>query len=437
MAAVNPHFYDELEARGLIKQVTDTSLREILSRGRLTVYAGFDPTADSLHLGNLLPIMMLVRFQRAGHRVIAVGGGATGMIGDPSGKSAERTQLGSDHLERNLRGITRVLSRFIDLKQEDSGKVVNNAEWFAGFSYLGFLRDVGKHFTVNHMMAKESVRARLGDREHGISYTEFSYMLLQAYDFYHLFKTEGCSLQVGGSDQWGNITAGTELIRRISAAHDAEVPEVYGLTHPLITKADGSKFGKSVSGAVWLDADKTSPFKFYQFLLQTADADVITLLKFFTFLNLKEIDALEAELAAKPEARAAQIKLAQELTLFVHGAAAVTRAESATRALFGSEIQSLDAETLEEVFSDAPATHRSKASLASGVSLIDLLAETGLSGSKGAARKDVQGGGVYINNERLTDATQMLGAQHLLAEKFIVLRKGKKTYHLVRFEEQS
>ena len=275
------NLYRDLEARGILKQVTSPELEKRLQDKPITLYCGFDPTSDSLHVGSLLPLLTLRRFQKAGHRVIAVAGGATGMIGDPSGKSHERSLLDRATLDRNLRGITATLSKFLDMSGTNAAKVVDNASWFSGISYIDFLRDVGKHFTVNHMLAKESVRARLEDREHGISYTEFSYMLLQAYDFYHLYKSHGCELQIGGSDQWGNITAGLDLIHGL-AGHDAKA---YGMTHPLVTKADGTKFGKSESGTIWIDAAKTSPYQFYQYFIQTADADVMTFMDYFTDLD--------------------------------------------------------------------------------------------------------------------------------------------------------
>src|SRR5262245_48453532 len=297
--------YDELQARGIIKQVTQPTLRDAMDAGAITLYAGFDPTSDSLHVGSLLPLLTLKRFQQVGHQVIALAGGATGMIGDPSFKAQERALLTEDLLNKNLRGIRGVMEKFLDLNGVNAAKIVNNYDWIGKFSYVHFLRDVGKHFTVNHMMAKESVRARLEDREHGISYTEFSYMLLQAYDFYHLFTEHNCQLQIGGSDQWGNITAGCELIRRMAAVESREAPEVFGMTHPLVTKSDGGKFGKTESGAIWLDAHRTSPYQFYQFFLRTADADVLSYLKFFTFTTPAEWQTLEQSLKSEPEKRTA------------------------------------------------------------------------------------------------------------------------------------
>lgn len=421
----------DLELRGIVKQLTDPALGSVLERESLTLYAGFDPTSDSLHIGSLLPLLTLRRFQLAGHTPIAVVGGATGMIGDPSGKSQERSLLDDAQIEHNLAGISGVISRLLDRGGKNAARIRNNADWFKGVSYIDFLRDTGKHFTVNHMMAKESVRARLEDREHGISYTEFSYMLLQAYDFSALHKKEGCRLQIGGSDQWGNITAGIELIRRMRAG--AAGDEVYGMTHPLVMKADGTKFGKTEQGSIWLDAAKTSPFRFYQYFIQTADADVTTLLKYFTFLSHEELRALEESVQREPEKRAAQAALATEITKLVHGDTELKRAQGASQALFGPSIRDLDERTLLDVLSEAPSTRKNKGALGA-ITLIDALAETGLSASKGAARKDLAAGGIYLNNERVTDVARALQSTDLIAERYVVLRKGKRTYHMISFE---
>lgn len=425
--------FQDLEARGIVKQLTDPSLENSINQSHLTLYAGFDPTSDSLHVGSLLPLLTLRRFQLGSHRPIAVVGGATGMIGDPSGKSAERSLLNNEQIEHNLRGIRATISKFLDLSGNHAAKVVNNGDWFKGISYLDFLRDVGKHFTVNHMVAKESVRARLEDREHGISYTEFSYMLLQAYDFYHLNQTENCALQIGGSDQWGNITAGIELIRRIKAAGaatHAESPEVFGLTHPLVSKADGTKFGKTESGTIWLDAAKTSPYQFYQFFVQTPDADVMGYLKYFTFLDHQKLTELSESVQKEPEKRAAQVALAKEVTTLVHGETELKRAEAASLALFGTAIRELDERTLLDVMGGAPQTKISKASLGM-LTLIDALVESTLCASKGAARKEIPAGGIYVNNDRINDPNAKLKSEHLIAGSYIVLRKGKRNYHLL------
>lgn len=441
MRSVSPDFFQDLQWRGLVKQTTDPRLAEIISSQSLVVYAGFDPTSDSLHVGSLLPLLTLRRFQLAGHRPIALIGGATGLIGDPSGKSTERQLLTPETLEHNVRGIRRVIEHFLDVSKADGAKVANNADWFKNIGYIDFLRDVGKHFTINHMVAKESVRARLEDREHGISYTEFSYMLLQAYDFHVLHEREGCQLQIGGSDQWGNITAGCELIRRMTAArHGAEAHahrhdelNIFGMTHPLLMKADGSKFGKSERGNIWLDPDKTSPYHFYQFFMQTDDSDVVTLLKFLSFEPRKRIEELEAMLKNEPEKRAAQTALAEELTQLVHGNDAVALAQKASRALFSEELRELDAKTLDQIFSGAPALEKNKSDLNGALPLIDLLVESGLCASKGAARKDITAGGIYVNNSRVTDAATNLGPQHLIGGGVTVLRKGKRNYFVVRF----
>jgi tyrosyl-tRNA synthetase len=429
------NLYQDLEARGIVKQVTDPKLSESLTSESLTLYCGFDPTSDSLHVGSLLPLLTLRRFQQAGHRCIAVVGGATGMIGDPSGKSQERSLLGPEQLEHNLKGLRQNISRFLDFEGKNAAKLVNNGDWFRDVSYIDFLRDVGKHFTINHMVAKESVRARLEDREHGISYTEFSYMLLQAYDFYVLHEKEKCTLQIGGSDQWGNITAGIELIRRMRAASNNPTEhEVFGLTHPLVSKADGTKFGKTEKGTVWLDPKKTSPYRFFQFFVQTSDADAPTFLRYFTFLSIEEIEKLEASLKTEPEKRLAQITLAREVTKLVHGEAELVRAEKASQALFGTGIRELDEKTLLDVLSEAPSSKMPKDRLSQGLTLIDALAETALCQSKGAARKDLTAGGIYVNNERVADVAATLKTSDLMAGNYILLRKGKKNYHLIAFE---
>lgn len=420
----------DLTQRGIVYQVTDEKLAE--EKGSITFYCGFDPTSDSLHVGHLFPLLTMRRFQLAGHKPIAVVGGATGMVGDPSGKSQERKFLSPDDIRQNVEGIKKELSKFLDFSGPNAAAIANNYDWFEKISFLEFLRDVGKHFTVNHMIQKESVRARLEDREHGISYTEFSYMLLQGYDFYHLFKHAGCRLQIGGSDQWGNITAGTELIRRMNFAHGEEAAEVFGLTMPLLLKSDGQKFGKSESGAVWLNRDRTSPYQFYQFLLQTADADVERFLKLFSFKPLAEINAILTEQAKAPEKRLAQYALAEELTELVHGRDEVTKIKQASEALFKGDLKSLDEAAITAAFSQAPRLEIPKARLDDGVPLVDLLVETGLATSKGNARKDIAGGGIYVNDERMSDANLVVKSDSLIAGGRLVLRKGKKNYFLVQ-----
>jgi tyrosyl-tRNA synthetase len=435
--------YDDLNWRGLIKQSTSNELKNHLDQKKMTLYCGFDPTADSLHVGSMLQLMTLKRFQRAGHKVIAVVGGATGMIGDPSGKSQERNLLNDDQLKKNQMGITQVIERFLDMKGANPAIVTNNYDWFQSMSFIEFLRDVGKHFTVNHMMAKESVRARLEDREHGISYTEFSYMLLQSYDYYILHQKYGCNLQIGGSDQWGNITAGIELIRRIKAHHSKnpsiEEPDtVFGVTSPLVNKADGSKFGKSEQGTVWLSHDRTSPYQLYQFFLQTADLDVIPFIKFFTFLSHEEILALETSVKAAPEKREAQKKLADEIVKLVHGEEALNQSQAATSALFSGgstseDLKKLSLDAINQMFAGAPTLVKLKSLLQSGTPLVDLLVESTLCASKGAARKDILGGGIYLNNDRVTDPALTIQPADLIAQSVLVLRKGKKSYHLIQF----
>ena len=434
--------YNDLQARGLIKQTTSPELEKRMSENALTFYCGFDPTSDSLHVGNLVPLTSLKRLQQAGHKVIAVVGGATGMIGDPSGKSQERQLLTPDLLKQNVAGITEVISKFLDLGGKNPALVVNNADWFQPITFIDFLRDVGKHFTVNHMLAKESVRARLEDRDHGISYTEFSYMLLQAYDFYHLHRDYGCQVQIGGSDQWGNITAGIELIRRIVAAENASTvltPEqttehAFGFTMPLVQKADGTKFGKSESGAIWMSAHKTSVYDFYQYFIQAADADVIGFLNFFTMLDAAERARLEESLRAAPEKREAQKVLARELTRLVHGDDELARVEKASQALFSEEIKQLDEKSLSDVFAGAPVHEMSLQKLISQqITLIEALVASGLCPSNGAAKKEIQGGGIYINNVRASLDSVLHPELCLIAGKFTVLRRGKKTYQLLKF----
>ena len=419
----------ELEWRGMVHQVTDVELRPKLAAERFVAYAGFDATADSLHVGHLVGVVGLQRLQRAGHRPLALVGGGTTLIGDPSGKEAERPLLSAEEIEGNVAGIRRQIERFVELGDgAGDGALVNNADWLCRLALTDFLRDVGKHFTVNSMIAKESVRARLTEREQGISYTEFSYMLLQAYDFLHLHDTFGCRLQLGGSDQWGNITTGIELVRRVRGA------QVYGLTWPLVTKADGTKFGKTESGAVWLDPSRTSPYQFFQFWVRTDDRDVIPYLKLLSSLGPHRIGELEAEVAAHPERRGAQQALAYDLTAAVHGVAAADAARRAADVLFGGELGDLDEDTLLDVFSEAPSTTLARDELADGgVPLVDLLARTAVVPSRSAARAAVEAGGAYVNNRRETDLDRRIGEGDLVAGAYVVLRRGKRSYHLVRF----
>ena len=418
---------EELQWRGLYADCTDLdALTARLAQGPATLYAGFDPTADSLHVGNLVPLLALRRFQDYGHHPIALAGGATGMIGDPSGKSSERNLQTADQVSANIAAIKHQLAKFLRFDgMSNPARLVDNATWTAPFSFLEFLRDVGKHFPVNLMLAKDSVRNRL--EEGGISYTEFSYMLLQAHDFYHLRTTTNCEIQVGATDQWGNITAGTELIRRKSGA------TAWGLTFPLLTKSDGTKYGKSASGAVWLDPKRTTPYRFYQFFMQAEDADVVKLLKVLTFLPKEEIDALEVELVANPGARAAQKALAQAVTTLVHGESVCADAMRASTIMFGGGLDGISESVFEDVVGEVPTTDVSADVFAGeGSTLIDLVVTAGLCPSKGQARKDIQAGGLYLNNERCADIARSVTATDLLFGKYLLLRKGKRNYAVLR-----
>jgi tyrosyl-tRNA synthetase len=423
--AMTSDFFDDLEARGLIHG-TSEGVRELLSAGPVTGYIGFDPTASSLHVGSLLPILALARMQRAGHRPIALVGGGTGMIGDPSGKTVERQLLTREDVERNVEGLRAQLSRFLDFS-DGRALLIDNHDWLAGLGLIEFLRDVGKHFTINYMLAKESVKLRL-ENEAGLSVTEFAYSLLQAYDFAVLNDRHGVQLQMGGSDQWGNITAGMELIRRTRGRH------AHGIVMPLVTTASGVKFGKSESGTVWLDAERTSPFRFYQFWLNAEDADVDRYLKFFTFLPLDEIAAVVAEHEANPAARAGQRRLAQEVTRLVHGDDGLERAERATAVFFGSSpAQDLPAAELLDVFADVPSTEIAKTRLeGEGIAVVDLLAESGVAASKGEARRLIAGGGISVNGERVATPEQRVTAAHAIDGQVLLLKKGKKQNHVVR-----
>jgi len=422
--------FAELRWRGLINQTTDDEhLPAWLMERPRTVYAGFDPTADSLHVGHLMALMILRRFQKAGNRPIALVGGATGMIGDPSGKSEERNLLSVEVLQANVTAIARQLRRFLDFDAgPHSALLVNNHDWMGRFGYLEFLRDVGKHFPVNVMLAKDSVKSRLERSDSGLSYTEFSYMLLQAYDFVYLHRHYDCGIQVGGSDQWGNITAGIDLARRLHGV------QLYGMTCPLLTKSDGTKMGKTESGALWLSAERTSPYRFYQYWINLADADVGPCLRFFTDLGQEEILALEAGHAAEPGRREAQRRLASELTRLVHGEEGLAIARRATEVLFGAEIHELSDAQLGEVFADVPSKELPRDRLAGeGLSLVDALVEAGLAKSKGEARRTISQGGAYVNNRRADRVEARLGPGDLASESVMVLRCGKKNYALLRF----
>lgn len=420
---------EDLRWRGLISQTTDEKgLADLLSSGPQTVYIGFDPTADSLHVGSMMQLMMLRRFQKAGHHPIALVGGATGMIGDPSGKSEERNLLTTEQLDKNVAGVANQMRSFLDFEGPTAAKLLNNFDWMQGFSYLNFLRDIGKNFPIGLMLGKESVRSRL-ESEAGLSYTEFSYMLLQAYDFVHLARQHGCKIQAGGSDQWGNITAGIDLGRRMLGT------QLFGLTAPLLTTTDGRKMGKTVQGAVWLSSERTSPYAFYQYWINVADDDVLRCIRYLTDIDREEYVHIEAELAMNAGAKAAQKRLAQSLTELVHGDGGLARALKATEILFGGEIDALDDGQLSEIFADVPSCELSRTELdGDGLSVIDALTKSGLTNSNGDARRTIKEGGAYVNNRRVTEIDQKLTSGDLASETMMVLRRGKKKYALLRFE---
>jgi tyrosyl-tRNA synthetase len=425
---------EELKWRGLIADCTDAAELEKKIAAPITLYCGFDPTADSLHVGNLVPLIALRRFQLLGHHPIAVAGGATGSIGDPSGKTAERQLLTKEILDHNIASVKTQLTKLLDFEtKENPAQLVDNAAWTKDISFLDFLRDIGKHFSVNQMVAKESVRARMEDREVGISYTEFSYMLLQAFDFYHLWNEYDCQLQIGGSDQWGNITAGIDLCRKKGGKpfYKTFRPPPLGLTLPLITNADGSKFGKTEAGAIWLDPKRTSVYRFYQFWINTDDRDVIRYLKFFTLQRSREeIEALAQKHQNKPEAREAHRALAAEMTLLIHGEDALHRAQIASAVLFGEggDILNSTVNFFDDIDGEVPTKEIEKSKLdGAGLPLVELLVHAGLCSSKGQARKDIEGGGVNINNLREPDWQRIVTTRDLI-HNHILLRKGKKNY---------
>ena len=426
------NFVKELEWRGMINNMMPGT-EEQLEKELTSAYLGIDPTADSLHIGHLVGVMMLRHLQRSGHRPIALIGGATGMIGDPSMKSQERVLIDEDTLRHNQECIKAQLAKFLDFDSDapNAAVLVNNYDWMKGYGFLNFIRDIGKHITVNYMMAKDSVKKRLAaNADHGMSFTEFSYQLLQGYDFLHLYREYGCRLQLGGSDQWGNITTGTELIRRVEGG------EAYALTCPLITKADGGKFGKTESGNVWLDPKRTSPYKFYQFWLNVSDADAEKYIKIFTSLTREEIEGLVDEQAADPSQRPLQKRLAKELTTMVHSAADYEAAVEASQILFSNKAQDIlhriDEDTLLSVFEGVPQFEVSKDVIEAGIPAIELLAgATSVFASKGEMRKLTQGGGVSVNKEKLSDANAVIGTEHLLNGKYILAQRGKKNYYLI------
>ena len=424
----SPGLFADLEWRGLVHQWTGPALAALLDDEPVAVYHGVDPTSDSLHLGSLVGLVALMRFQRAGHRPIALAGGATGMVGDPSERAEERQLLTADVLAANVEAIRAQLGRFLDFGRgggSTQALLVDNAEWLGGLGLLAFLRDTGRYFTVNAMIAKESVKARLNEREQGISFTEFSYMLLQAYDFCELFDRHACRLQVGGSDQWGNITAGIDLVRRRRG-----VP-VYGLTWPLVLRPDGTKFGKSESGAnVWLDARRTSPYAMYQFLMRTGDAMVGTYLRYYTFRSHDELGALDQATATQPGRREAQRALAHDVVALVHGEAEAGRAAHASTVLFTEDIRDLDEATLLAVTAEAPCTDLTRSEL-DGMAMVDLLVRTGLEPSRGAARRTIEQGGASVNNRKM-DVDATFAVADLIRGRYAIVRKGKSRQHLVR-----
>ncbi|MGZ3611309.1 MAG: tyrosine--tRNA ligase [Ktedonobacteraceae bacterium] len=418
--------FEEFKWRGMLYDASE-GLEETLAHHSITGYIGFDPTAASLHVGSLLPIMGLARLQQHGHTPIALVGGGTGMIGDPSGKTQERQLLSKEQIEFNVEGIRSQLSLFLDFEAKSNrAMLINNADWLAPIPMVDFLRDVGKHFTVNYMLAKESVKRRFEEGD-GISFTEFSYMLLQSYDFLVLHDRYGCTLQMGGSDQWGNIVAGTELIRKMRGAKG------YGLVFPLVTTSAGIKFGKTEAGSVWLDPKLTSPYRFYQFWINTEDSDVVKYLKFFTMLDQQAIAELEQAVVTAPEKREAQKHLAEEVTRTVHGESNLRKAIQASRVLFGGEIEDLSASDVLDIFAEVPSSEvPGDTFTGDGLSLVDLVISSGFATSKGAARRLIEDGGIYINNRRVPDVQATVHLTTFIDGQFLVLRKGARKYHLVR-----
>tara|TARA_R110002072_G_scaffold7503_2_gene40875 strand:+ start:668409 stop:669707 length:1299 start_codon:yes stop_codon:yes gene_type:complete len=426
------NFVEELKWRGMVHDVMPETEEHLLEQMR-SAYVGFDPTADSLHIGNLVPIMLLAFFQRAGHKPVALVGGATGMIGDPSGKSSERNLLDEATLRHNQECVRKQLSHFLDFSsgEDNQAAMVNNYDWMKEFSFLGFIRDVGKHITINYMMAKDSVKNRItGDGTDGMSFTEFTYQLVQGYDFLHLYQNEGCTLQMGGSDQWGNITTGTELIRRIGGGKG------YALTCPLITKSDGSKFGKSEGGNVWLDAKRTSPYKFYQYWLNTSDEDAEKYIKIFTFLDQPTIESLVKEHAEAPHTRALQKRLAEEVTITVHGNEQYENAVKASSILFGkstsSDLKTLDEQTFLDIFEGVPQTEIAKEELDNGLDIIAALAEKGgFLKSNGEARRALKENSISVNKEKVSEG-YMISNEDLINDTFVLLQRGKKNYFILK-----
>ncbi|WP_203333239.1 tyrosine--tRNA ligase [Planococcus beigongshangi] len=415
---------EDLKWRGLLYQQTDEEgLAELLQSEKISLYCGVDPTADSMHIGHIVPLLTLRRFQMHGHQPILLVGGATGMIGDPSGRNEERQLQTTEQIDRNVEGIKVQMERIFDFHTENGAKMVNNRDWIGAMSIIEFLRDYGKLISVNYMLAKDSVASRL---ETGISFTEFSYTLIQAIDFNHLYNNFNCRVQIGGSDQWGNITSGLEVIRK---THEEET-KAFGITIPLVTKADGTKFGKSAGGSVWLDAAKTSPYEFYQFWINTSDADVIKYLKIFTFISREDIEALEESVNTEAHLRKAQTALAEEMTRLVHGESALEDAKRITKALFSGDLKALSASEMKAAFKDVPSIEMERESK----SIVDLIVEAGISPSKRQAREDITNGAISVNGEKVTDLEYIIDEKDRLEDAFSIIRRGKKKYHMVQFK---
>jgi len=424
-----PNALDIFIDRGLIEQVSnEVALRKNFETESVTVYAGFDPTADSLHLGHLMPLLCLSRLQKLGHRPIALIGGATGMIGDPSGKSEERRLMNEEIIEVNIAAIKKQLERFLDSGGANASIMVNNTDWTKDVPYIEWLRDIGKHFSINYMLNKESVRRRIEDRSQGISYTEFSYMLIQANDFLELYDRYGCTLQVGGNDQWGNITAGIDLIQK------KRHKQAYSITFPLMETSTGEKFGKTAGNAIWLDSEKTSPYNLYQYWIRTDDRDAVRYLKYFTFLSMDEIAELEQTVQKAPEKREAQRVLAEESTRMIHGEEGLRRAQRASDVLFGGAISDFSDRELLDIFSDVPSSTVMRDELEKGIGILAMFTRTGLSKSNSRALQMLKHGGIYVNNVRVNDQRTVLSHENLASDSIIVLRGGKKRYHLVKIE---
>ena len=414
---------DDLKWRGLAYQLTDEEgMVDLLNNDSISLYCGVDPTADSMHIGHIVPLLTLRRFQLHGHQPILLIGGATGMIGDPSGRSEERQLQTTEQIDQNVKGLKAQMERIFDFSSKNGAVMVNNRDWIGSMNVIEFLRDYGKYIGVNYMLAKDTVASRL---EGGISFTEFSYMLIQAIDYNHLYDSHNCRIQVGGSDQWGNITTGLEMIRKMHS----EESKAFGMTIPLVTKSDGTKFGKSASGAVWLDAEKTTPYEFYQFWVNAADADVIKYMKIFTFLTREDIEAFELTVAEEPHLRKAQKTLAEEMTRMIHGQEALDNAIRVTHALFSGDLKALTASEMKEAFKDVPSIEMAK----EDKNIVDLLVEAGISPSKRQAREDVTNGAISINGEKLTTVDHIVTSANRLDDSFSIVRRGKKKYHMVKF----